>query len=118
MKLCSSTLFQPFYIPLALILPPTHILVHSQLNGLFGLWSHTEVMGDLGLLEHIFVTPSHHKVHHGSNRYCIDVNYGGVLIIWDKLFGTFQEERANEKIIYGLVYQPQFFNPLKHHVRT
>ena len=52
----------------------------------------------------------------GSNRYCLDKNYAGVLIIWDRMFGTFEWERDDEKIVYGLVDQPQFFNPLKHQV--
>ena len=53
----------------------------------------------------------------GSNRYCLDKNYAGVLIIWDRLFGTFEKFRPEEKITYGLVGQPQFFNPLRHQVR-
>lgn len=53
----------------------------------------------------------------GSNRYCLDKNYAGVLIIWDRMFGTFEWERDDEKIVYGLVDQPQFFNPLKHQVK-
>ena len=53
----------------------------------------------------------------GSNRYCLDKNYAGVLIIWDRMFGTFEWERDDEKIVYGLVDQPQFFNPAKHQVR-
>ena len=57
------------------------------------------------------------NVYLGSNRYCLDKNYAGVLIIWDRLFGTFEWEREDEKIVYGLVDQPQFFNPLKHQVR-
>ena len=52
----------------------------------------------------------------GSNRYCLDKNYAGVLIIWDRMFGTFEWEREDEKIVYGLVDQPQFFNPAKHQV--
>ena len=52
----------------------------------------------------------------GSNRYCLDKNYAGVLIIWDRMFGTFEWERDDEKIVYGLVDQPQFFNPLRHQV--
>lgn len=108
--------FQPFYLPMAFFLPPTQMLIHSQFNVLWGFWSHTEAIEDCGILEHIFVTPKHHRVHHGSNRYCLDKNYGSVLIIWDKIFGTFQEEKKDEKIVYGLVDQPQFFNPLKHHV--
>ena len=53
----------------------------------------------------------------GSNRYCLDKNYAGVLILWDRMFGTFEQEKEDEKIVYGLVDQPQFFNPFKHQVR-
>ena len=54
------------------------------------------------------------RVHHGANRYCLDKNYGGWLSVWDRLFGTFQEEKQEEDIIYGLVDQPRFFNVIKH----
>ena len=53
----------------------------------------------------------------GSNRYCLDKNYAGVLIIWDRMFGTFEAEKEDEEIVYGLVDQPQYFNPFKHQVR-
>ena len=53
----------------------------------------------------------------GSNRYCLDKNYAGVLIIWDRMFGTFEQEKDDENIVYGLVDQPQYFNPIKHQVR-
>ena len=54
----------------------------------------------------------------GSNRYCLDKNYAGVLIIWDRMFGTFEQEKEDENIVYGLVDQPQYFNPIKHQVRN
>merc|ERR1719225_1506700 len=55
-----------------------------------------------------------HQVHHGSNRYCLDKNYGGFLSIWDRMFGTFQDLRSDQQIVYGLIDQPQFFNLIKH----
>ena len=55
-------------------------------------------------------------MHHGANRYCLDKNYAGVLIVWDRMFGTFQSELPDQQIVYGLVDQPQFWNPLKHQV--
>ena len=55
-------------------------------------------------------------MHHGANRYCLDKNYAGVLIVWDRMFGTFQPELPDQQIVYGLVDQPQFWNPLKHQV--
>jgi len=75
---------------------------------------HTQLVKSIGPLEHIFNSPKHHHVHHGSNRYCLDKNYGSVLIIWDKMFGTFEWERDDEEIVYSVVDQPHFFNPLKH----
>ncbi|XP_072249762.1 alkylglycerol monooxygenase isoform X2 [Leuresthes tenuis] len=90
-----------FYLPLALALPPSIFAVHLQLNLLYQFWIHTELITDLGPLEWILNTPKHHRVHHGRNIYCLDKNYGGILIIWDRLFGTFALE--TEKVIYGLV---------------
>ncbi|MGC4035757.1 MAG: sterol desaturase family protein [Chitinophagaceae bacterium] len=72
------------------------LLVH----GVYPFFIHTRVIGELGILEYIFVTPSHHRVHHGSNEKYLDKNYGDVLIIWDKIFGTFQKEE--EEPTYGL----------------
>ncbi|XP_022247006.1 alkylglycerol monooxygenase-like isoform X2 [Limulus polyphemus] len=68
------------------------------------------VVGNLGPLEYILNTPSHHRVHHGCNRYCIDKNYAGVFIIWDRMFGTFQAE--DEEIVFGLTQPIQTFNPV------
>uniref|UniRef100_A0A8C6U458 Transmembrane protein 195 n=1 Tax=Neogobius melanostomus TaxID=47308 RepID=A0A8C6U458_9GOBI len=99
-----------FYIPLALAVPPSIFAVHIQLNLLYQFWIHTELIRDLGPLEWIFNTPKHHRVHHGRNEYCIDKNYGGILIIWDRLFGTFAEE--SEKVIYGLVFPIKTFEIL------
>lgn len=90
-----------FYLPMALIAPPAFFAVHIQLNLLYQFWIHTELIKNLGPLEWVFNTPTHHKVHHGRNNYCIDKNYGGILIIWDRLFGTFTAEK--EKVVFGLV---------------
>lgn len=106
-----------FYIPLALFVPPSVYAVHIQFNLLYQFWIHTEVIDNLGPLELILNTPSHHRVHHGRNRYCIDKNYAGTLIIWDKIFGTFEAE--NEKVIYGLTHPVNTFEPFKvqfHHL--
>lgn len=73
-------------------------------------WIHTERIGKLGWLDEIFNTPSVHRVHHGSNRKYLDKNYGGVLMLWDKLFGTFQREE--EKVKYGLTKNINTNNPL------
>ncbi|XP_030637328.1 alkylglycerol monooxygenase [Chanos chanos] len=91
-----------FYLPMALAVPPSVFAVHIQFNLLYQFWIHTEMVRDLGPLEWVLNTPSHHRVHHGRNKYCIDKNYGGALIIWDRLFGTFAPE--GNKVIYGLVH--------------
>eukprot|EP00095_Tigriopus_kingsejongensis_P011023 maker-scaffold109_size355148-snap-gene-0.15 protein:Tk11023 transcript:maker-scaffold109_size355148-snap-gene-0.15-mRNA-1 annotation:"transmembrane protein 195" len=106
----------PFYLPMAFFVPPAQVLVHSQFNLLYQFWIHTEAVQTIGPLEHILNTPQHHRVHHGSNRYCLDKNYAGVLIIWDRMFGTFEWERQDEEIVYGLVDQPQYFSPLRHQI--
>ncbi|XP_029958581.1 alkylglycerol monooxygenase [Salarias fasciatus] len=99
-----------FYLPLALAVPPSVFAVHIQLNLLYQFWIHTELVRDLGPLEWVFNTPKHHRVHHGRNEYCLDKNYGGVLIIWDRLFGTFAPE--TDKVIYGLVVPINTFENL------
>jgi len=104
----------PFYLPMAFFIPPQHAIIHKELNLLYQFWIHTEIVKSVGPLEYILNTSSHHRVHHGANRYCLDKNYAGVLIIWDRMFGTFEAERSDIKIVYGLVDQPQFFNPIKH----
>ena len=65
-----------FYLPAALVVPPSAFIIHMQFNLLYQFWIHTETIPKLGPLEYIICTPSHHRVHHGANRYCIDKNYG------------------------------------------
>lgn len=72
------------------------------IHGVYPFFIHTRVIGKLGILEYIFVTPSHHRVHHASNEKYLDKNYGDVLIIWDKLFGTFRKEDDMKDTVYGL----------------
>jgi len=103
-----------FYLPAALAVPPSQFLVHSQFVFLFQFWIHSELIGDIGPLGLLFNTSTYHQVHHGSNRYCLDKNYGGFLSIWDRIFGTFQDLRPDEQTVYGLIDQPQFFNLVKH----
>ena len=78
---------------------------------LWGVLGHTQWINKLGPLEYIFVTPSAHRVHHGSNEEYLDKNYGNFLIIWDRLFGTFADEKS--KVVYGIVDNVKTFNPLK-----
>ncbi|XP_064205879.1 alkylglycerol monooxygenase isoform X2 [Anguilla rostrata] len=98
------------HLPLALAVPPTVFAVHIQFNLLYQFWIHTEVIRHLGPLEWVMNTPSHHRVHHGRNRYCIDKNYAGTLIIWDRIFGTFAPE--GDKVVYGLTKQIKSFDPI------
>ena len=102
----------PFFIFLPLIgLDPTIIAVAGVISTLWGIFGHTQVIGKLGPIEWIFNTPSHHRVHHGANEEYIDKNYGNLFIIWDRIFGTFEPERANVR--YGLVKNVNTFNPVK-----
>ncbi|KAF4794247.1 hypothetical protein TURU_103100 [Turdus rufiventris] len=80
-------------------------LTYTSLRPLF-----REVITKLGPLEWILNTPSHHRVHHGRNPYCIDKNYGGTLIIWDRIFGTFEAE--DEQVVYGLTHPVNSFDPI------
>ena len=84
----------------------------GQLNLLYQYWIHTEAIDRLpALAERVLNTPSHHRVHHGANRQYLDKNYGGILIVWDKLFGTFEPEVR--RIRYGLTKNNNTFNPIK-----
>jgi sterol desaturase/sphingolipid hydroxylase (fatty acid hydroxylase superfamily) len=90
-----------FWLPLPLLgFRPEMILVVQTLSLLYQYAIHTELAPKLGPLEWVLSTPSHHRVHHGSNARYLDKNYGAVLIVWDRLFGTFQEE--DERPVYGL----------------
>jgi sterol desaturase/sphingolipid hydroxylase (fatty acid hydroxylase superfamily) len=84
----------------------------GQLNLLYQYWIHTEVVGRLHpTLEKVLNTPSHHRVHHGANQQYLDKNYGGILIVWDKLFGSFEPELR--RIKYGLTKNISTYNPLR-----
>ena len=106
-----SSVFQPLYrfiyfIPLALLgFKPLDMVFVYAATQIWGIFVHTEFIRKMGWLEYILVTPSHHRVHHGSNPKYLDKNMGMFLIIWDQLFGTFQQElsaEAYEPISYGL----------------
>ena len=102
-----------FWLPLALLgFPPERILFAQALSLLYQFWIHTEVVRRLpAALEWLLNTPSHHRVHHGKNLDYLDRNHGGVLILWDRLFRTFEPERA--PVIYGLTHDLHSFNPLR-----
>jgi alkylglycerol monooxygenase len=110
-----------FYLPCALILPPSVFYVHYQLNYIFQFWIHTDVLPTFGILDYFIVNPSLHRVHHGRNRYCIDKNYAALFSIWDIIFGTFERERPGEEIYYGLVHTINSFDPIYiqfHHLKS
>ncbi|XGW11862.1 hypothetical protein V3C99_012937 [Haemonchus contortus] len=96
----------------AVAIPTNIFVVHRYLNLIYQFWLHSNAVPYLGPLEYFFNTPSSHRVHHGRNAYCIDRNYGGTLIIWDRLFGTYEPERKDEEIAYGLVTPVASFNQL------
>ena len=90
---------------------PATIETARALNLIYQFWIHTEAVNRIGPLERVLNTPSHHRVHHGSNRQYLDRNHGSILIVWDKLFGTFEEER--ERPVYGLTRNVGSFDPLR-----
>ncbi|KAK6060376.1 fatty acid hydroxylase family protein [Cooperia oncophora] len=94
----------------AVAIPPNVFIVHRYLVILFQFWLHASCIPPLGPLEYIICTPSSHRVHHGRNPYCVDRNYGGVFIIWDRLFGTYAAERMDEEIAFGLVTPVKSFD--------
>jgi sterol desaturase/sphingolipid hydroxylase (fatty acid hydroxylase superfamily) len=100
----------PFYLPLALVFSPAQIATAYGVNLLYQFWIHTELIGRLGPLEWLLNTPSHHRVHHGANVQYLDRNYGGMLIVWDRWFGSFEPER--ERVRYGLTRNITRFSPL------
>ena len=103
-----------FALPLLLLGAPVDMLATCMaLNLLYQFWVHTRHIDTLGLLEELMVTPSNHRVHHGQNRHCIDKNHGGVFIIWDRLFGTFQRELEQEPVIFGVRMANTTFDPVK-----
>ena len=88
---------------------PDLVATARGVNLLYQFWIHTETIGELGPTEAVLNTPSHHRVHHGSNPRYLDRNHGSILIVWDRLFGTFQ--RRDEPVVYGLTKDIKTFNP-------
>ncbi|MGN6093651.1 MAG: sterol desaturase family protein [Luteibacter jiangsuensis] len=104
-----------FFAPLVWVgFPVPVVLAALAVNLLYQFWLHTELIGRLPRpIEFVFNTPSHHRVHHASNPDYIDCNYGGVLIVFDRLFGSFRRERENEPPRYGLVKPIHSHNPVR-----
>jgi sterol desaturase/sphingolipid hydroxylase (fatty acid hydroxylase superfamily) len=90
---------------------PSVVAALLAFNLFYQFFLHTEVIGRVGALEHVLNTPAHHRVHHASNACYVDKNFGGVLIVFDRMFGTFAAERPDEPCRYGLVTPLRSFNP-------
>ncbi|WP_299435230.1 sterol desaturase family protein [uncultured Aquimarina sp.] len=100
------------YIPLALLGIPANVVALVAPIHLFAqFWYHTRLVNKMGVLEHIIVTPSHHRVHHAINDEYLDKNYSQIFIFWDKLFGTFQEEIPEKPPVYGVKKPVNTWNP-------
>ena len=111
-----SSVFQPLYrfvwfIPIALVgFDPLDIMFMYAATQIYGILIHTKTVGKLGPLEWVLSTPSHHRVHHASNIKYLDKNMGMILIIWDRVFGTFAKEE--EEVVYGLTTDIKTYNPI------
>jgi sterol desaturase/sphingolipid hydroxylase (fatty acid hydroxylase superfamily) len=103
-----------FYLPLYLLgLNPVAVSGMLAVSLFYQFWLHTEMVGRLGPLEWVLNTPAHHRVHHASNPDYLDRNYGGIVIFWDRLFGTFATEQPETPITYGLEHPLGSLNPFK-----
>jgi sterol desaturase/sphingolipid hydroxylase (fatty acid hydroxylase superfamily) len=102
-----------FYLPMAVLgVPPLVFGVVALIDLLYQFWVHTQQVGRLGWFDRWFCSPSNHRVHHAVNDRYVDKNYGGILILWDRLFGTFEDEHADEPCVYGTRSPLRSFNPL------
>ncbi|MEN9381241.1 MAG: hypothetical protein RI940_122 [Bacteroidota bacterium] len=101
-------------IPAALFgVPQQVIAVVGPLHLFAQFWYHTRHIGRMGIMEYIIVTPAHHRVHHAINPEYLDKNYGQIFIFWDRMFGTFQDERADIPAVYGVTRPVRTWNPIK-----
>lgn len=101
------------YIPMALIgIPAIVVAITAPIHLFAQFWYHTRLINKMGFLEHIIVTPSHHRVHHAINPEYIDKNYAAIFIVWDKWFGTFQEELPDVPPVYGTLKPVKTWNPI------
>ncbi|GGC80610.1 sterol desaturase family protein [Undibacterium terreum] len=102
-----------FYLPLALLGYPVDVFIAIALiDLLYQFWVHTQQIGKLGWFDRVFVSPSNHRVHHAVNDIYLDKNYGGILILWDRLFGTFIDEMDEHPVVYGTRSPLRSWNPL------
>ena len=108
-----------FYLPLFLLGMPFEVFVTvNAIDLIYQFWVHTQHIRKLGWMEKVFVTPSNHRVHHAQNEAYIDKNYGGILIIWDRIFGTFQEELDDDPVVFGVRKPLQSWNPFWANVQV
>jgi len=103
-----------FFLPLVLLgFSPILVFTMLSINLMYQFWLHTKLIGRLGFLEGILNTPSAHRVHHASNPEYLDKNYGGILIVFDRLFGTYAKEEQGVEIVYGLTHPNHSANPFE-----
>ena len=101
-----------FYLPLFVIGFPLEILITvNAVNLIYQFWVHTQHVRRMGVLDYILVTPSNHRVHHAQNERYIDKNYGGMFILWDRMFGTFEDERDDDPVVFGVRKPLSNWNP-------
>jgi sterol desaturase/sphingolipid hydroxylase (fatty acid hydroxylase superfamily) len=105
--------FVPYGLLSLLGIRPSLVASARAWNLLYQYWIHTDAIGTLGPAEQVLNTPSLHRVHHGSNQRYLDRNHGGILIVWDRLFGTHEIERPDEPVVFGLTSNINTFNPVR-----
>jgi sterol desaturase/sphingolipid hydroxylase (fatty acid hydroxylase superfamily) len=102
-----------FYLPMALIgVPPLVFGIVALIDLLYQFWVNTEHVAKLGWFDRWFCSPSNHRVHHAVNDVYVDRNYGGISVVWDRVFGSFKEEDANEPCVYGTRASLNSWDPL------
>ena len=107
-----------FYIPLAIIgFSPLIFVLSYSINLFYQFWIHTKLIDRMGPFEWVFNSPSHHRVHHGTNPLYLDKNYAGVFIVWDRIFGSFQEELPHDPPVYGVLAPVGSWNPIQTNVK-
>ncbi len=108
-----------FYLPMAILgFPPLVYAVVALVDLLYQFWVHTQQIGKLGWFDRWFCSPSNHRVHHAVNDPYLDRNYGGILVIWDRMFGSFQEELDHDPCVYGTRDALQSWNPWTANVQV
>jgi sterol desaturase/sphingolipid hydroxylase (fatty acid hydroxylase superfamily) len=108
-----------FYLPMALLgFPPLLFVVVALIDLLYQYWIHTEQVGRLGWFDRVFASPSNHRVHHAVNDRYLDRNYGGILILWDRIVGSFEEEDPAEPPVYGTRSQLRRFEPISANLQV